>query len=127
VQAAVQIWGATVPQGAIRLSAAHCAHTLGAQANRRFRRAQSRARGLLNRARRTQRGKEETMAFKKNASLIKHDAAGAAAFWARWYLERENWALGNQQQSMRIKVTTDDGPEADEVVSLEGSWPGRHH
>ncbi len=68
------------------------------------------------------------MAFKKNASLMKHDAAGAAAFWARWYLERENWAMSQQAQPIRLKVATDDEPEPDEAAAFDETWPpGDHH
>jgi hypothetical protein len=71
------------------------------------------------------------MAFKKNGSLMRHDATGAAAFWARWYLERENWELTHKvQDPVRMKVSTDDGPSSDasDPVGLEDTWPAhRHH
>lgn len=67
------------------------------------------------------------MAFKRNGSLMKHDAAGAAAFWARYYLERENWQISKTPpaQPVRLKVLTDDAPEPEEAdpAGLEDTWP----
>lgn len=71
------------------------------------------------------------MAFKRNGSLMKHDAAGAAAFWARYYLERENWQLSKTPAAgpVRLKVLTDDAPEPqNDPPGLEDTRPrGRPH
>ena len=66
------------------------------------------------------------MAFKKNSSLMRHDAAGAAAFWARWYLERENWVAGNKDPKVRIKVSADDEEMEEIEVAVDDPHP-RHH
>jgi hypothetical protein len=68
------------------------------------------------------------MAFKRNGSLMKHDAAGAAAFWARWYLERENWTLSHKpEQPVRMKVSTDEEHAEDDVAAYEDTWPSSKH
>ena len=70
------------------------------------------------------------MAFKKNASLAKHDAAGAAAFWARWYLERENWELAHEARPQPVRIKLDDEPASDasDPSGYEDTLPpSRHH
>jgi hypothetical protein len=63
------------------------------------------------------------MAFKRNGTLVKHDAAGAAAFWARWYLERENWELGHKDShQVRLKLDSDEVAE-EEPTGTEDTWP----
>ena len=62
------------------------------------------------------------MAFKRNGHLMKHDAAGAAAFWARWYLERENWQLGHKDpHPVRVKLDAEEAEE--EPTGNEDTWP----